>query len=1000
VSGAARACRSAAAIIVAVAVVIGVPVALVVVIGWPLPTALPAWSAVVTSVRDGAVGDVVVVKTLACVVWIAWAQLSVAICWELAVNVGRVSVGKPKRRAPALVNPQLGTLAAKLVGAMLVLTISARSLATDALPPAPAAITATLPALEVTPAPPSLTPARAGGECRWVVQPGETLWAITERACGNPDRLGEVIALNADQLTRPRDLRAGMVLQLPPDAIVPVDRRTPVPVATVPADHAHTIVVGENLWSISADALRTPADPHPANGEIAPYWRSVIAANTPPIRDPNLIYPGEEVLLPPTPAEDTAAGHPAPPFVTSPAVTVPPGHPTPPAVRHSATTPTPSPPVTVPAPPSAPSQRSGPPAAAHDATHAATGFPGWVTPAGLAGATLLATWATLEARRRRSYRLRRARGGAVMPPPDPTIAPTAVAIAVNTDLDSVERLDVALRHLATIDAGPVLPRPQVILSHRNGEIEVFLASPVERAADPWTARAGGQIWALAPEAELPDVLDVPAPCPALVQLGVCDDGAELYADLESLGAVGVSGPPETARQIARALTATLVVSPAARHCRVLTWGFDPYGLDGQAPTRLFVAPTLDAIFTEAHASVRPIVEALEGDPGIGSSFRLRASEPDEGFEPAIVVAAGTPLSVPDASALVALAGPGGRGAAVVLAGADTAVTLTAAEPGGWWRLNPFAIRVQPVGLAGEELREIAAYLADADAEPVAVDVGHSSGDLRERPGDGDPSEISATPAVGTVFAERQWQVMVRLLGLVDVVNRDGRTAAGDRDQPLELLAWVVTHRDTATRTGAMEALWAGRRVDPRTFTNVVSRARNLFRTLAGEPSDGGEWIPGRRERLVLHPSVVSDCELLLDRLARARRLGPADAAAVLSGGVPLLRGAPLQGAEWQWADDQSIRSRLAVQAVELATRLATLRLEAGDLRGASEASDLGHAVIPFHDECTALAIQALAASGDRSSALAKCEDYERQAMARGEAVAPEVAKLRNDLLRA
>jgi len=85
--------------------------------------------------------------------------------------------------------------------------------------------------------------------------------------------------------------------------------------------------------------------------------------------------------------------------------------------------------------------------------------------------------------------------------------------------------------------------------------------------------------------------------------------------------------------------------------------------------------------------------------------------------------------------------------------------------------------------------------------------------------------------------------------------------------------------------------------------------------------------------------------------------------------------------------------------VETATRLAALRLEAGDLRGASEASELGQAVIPFHDECTALAIQALAASGDRTAALAKYEDYERQAIAQGESVAPEIAKLRNALLR-
>jgi two-component SAPR family response regulator len=252
---------------------------------------------------------------------------------------------------------------------------------------------------------------------------------------------------------------------------------------------------------------------------------------------------------------------------------------------------------------------------------------------------------------------------------------------------------------------------------------------------------------------------------------------------------------------------------------------------------------------------------------------------------------------------------------------------------------------------------------------------------------------------GASFIERDWRVMVRLLGPIDVVDRDGRSAAGDRDQPLELLAWLVTHRDHATRVAAMEAMWGGRRVEARTFINIVSRARNLLRSLAGEPPDGEEWIPTRRERLLLHSSVVSDYDLLLDRLAFARQASASAAAAVLSSGVALVRGAPLAGAEWEWADDQSLRSRLAIQTVELATRLARLRLGGGDLRGAAEAADIGQTVIPFHDECTALAIEALAQGGDQPAARARYHDYERRAIATGEPVAHEVARVRNALLR-
>ena len=215
---------------------------------------------------------------------------------------------------------------------------------------------------------------------------------------------------------------------------------------------------------------------------------------------------------------------------------------------------------------------------------------------------------------------------------------------------------------------------------------------------------------------LPQELDSPSPCPALVQLGTCEDGAELYADLEALGALGLDGAPEAVRQIARALTATVVVSPAAQLCRVLTYGFDPYGLAEQAPTRLVAAATLDSLLDEAEATARPIATAVAQERS-GSSFRLRAAVPDEGWEPAIVVVVGTSPSAEQDSRLAALGRVGGQGVAVVRAGADEPWTLAATEPVGWWRLNPLGIAVRPVGLAAEELAELAAFLAEADARP-------------------------------------------------------------------------------------------------------------------------------------------------------------------------------------------------------------------------------------------------------------------------------------------
>lgn len=53
---------------------------------------------------------------------------------------------------------------------------------------------------------------------------------------------------------------------------------------------------GDHLWSISSDQLGTDA----TTAEISSLWREVIAVNIDRLRsgDPDLIYPGEWVLMP------------------------------------------------------------------------------------------------------------------------------------------------------------------------------------------------------------------------------------------------------------------------------------------------------------------------------------------------------------------------------------------------------------------------------------------------------------------------------------------------------------------------------------------------------------------------------------------------------------------------------------------------------------------------------------------------------------------------------
>ena len=69
------------------------------------------------------------------------------------------------------------------------------------------------------------------------------------------------------------------------------------------SDSTGTSVVvekGDHLWKISATHLKAVLGRNPEPSELSPYWREVIAANHETLKsgNPDLIYPGEVVVLP------------------------------------------------------------------------------------------------------------------------------------------------------------------------------------------------------------------------------------------------------------------------------------------------------------------------------------------------------------------------------------------------------------------------------------------------------------------------------------------------------------------------------------------------------------------------------------------------------------------------------------------------------------------------------------------------------------------------------
>ncbi|WP_228011075.1 BTAD domain-containing putative transcriptional regulator [Nonomuraea phyllanthi] len=216
-----------ASLIVLVALVGGVPYALLTFVGPPIAPEL-----LDLDVLTGRVGPSTVVAVLVLLVWLAWFQLFLCVLVEVYAGVRRVGM-------PARVPFSGGTqaLANKLVGAVLLLFTTGAMVAPLvklAPPPAPHPVTAVAYSAPVV----EKAPEAQKTKKVYVVQPPhgrhhESLWEIAEKCLGDGRRYPEIYRLNqakeqpdGTRLRMADLIRPGWVLDMPDDAkhtnVVPV----------------------------------------------------------------------------------------------------------------------------------------------------------------------------------------------------------------------------------------------------------------------------------------------------------------------------------------------------------------------------------------------------------------------------------------------------------------------------------------------------------------------------------------------------------------------------------------------------------------------------------------------------------------------------------------------------------------------------------------------------------------------------------------------------------
>src|SRR5690606_38550170 len=243
-------------------------------------------------------------------------------------------------------------------------------------------------------------------------------------------------------------------------------------------------------------------------------------------------------------------------------------------------------------------------------------------------------------------------------------------------------------------------------------------------------------------------------------------------------------------------------------------------------------------------------------------------------------------------------------------------------------------------------------------------------------------------------------LMVRLFGAVEVESGTGERVEFERSKARELVAWLATHRERATRTGARTALWE---LDVRdaTFSNVVSEARRALARLVAPP-EGEEWV-GRTmtDALPLHELVVTDADALAAALDAARLQPPALAIATLRPAVARIDGRPFEGTSYLWPDAEGITSSLVLLATSAAAELAAHCLSLGDIHGVFEATGRGLRVLAGHEELIGLRMRAHASSGDHAGVRQEWASYERvitgDPWSDGEP-SPKLVELRRELL--
>ena len=931
--------RGLGALVGLLGVLVGVPLALWLMIGWPLPHAVPSPSELRDALTRPTIPDEFFPKALAVVAWLAWAQFVASLVAEAAASMRGTM---PRRILGAGWGIQAA--AARLVAAVLLLLPSpmlARPAAASTLPLHPAPVVRQLVTADPhgqAPTDPSdmatqpvdREPSAAHQPKRVVVQRHNTLWSLAQRHLGDPLRWHEIFELNKNRplpdppggrFTHPDRIFPGQVLLMPADATGLPARQDRGGVAPTPGGTRP-----------GGDGQARTAPP-PAAATTAPA--TSVPATTAPAREPATTAPARE---PATTAPATSVPATSVPATSVPATSVPAG------------------------------ERPGDEVTGDTAVPVASA----VAIGGLLAIGVLATVARL---RRRQQRYRR-------PGRRPRL-PLGRAAHIEGQLRAAAEpewarfLDAALRAMAAgLDqTGTVPPALQAVLLGPT-QLEVLLEERTEAAPPPFTLGPDGRRWILPRHLPVTDLEaaagDAVAPLPALVTLGLTDAG-QLLINLEAPGLTALVGNPTATRPLLDAMAVEFATAASSGFVQVLLVGFGPE-LDRlervQRVERLEDAlPGLERQAQEA--------AALVDDRQVGSILGGRiAGDGADSWSPTVVLVAQPPS--PASLERLATVTANSRHSTVA------AVLVGDAPQAGWHlevdddhvRVPALELAVRPQRLTKDETAAIGALLDTAgdvkgveptappynQLEPTATPAGPPGAVAELRAGKAAGARLAAVSLARPTTAEATASatVAVRVLGRVEVHGAGPRI---ERAKSIEAIVYLALHPKGVDPDRLWEALWPEKPLQRGTLHTTITTARTGLGR--GPAPDRAPYFPAAREGLYrLSAAVGLDWAHFQVLAARGHDGGP-DGIEVLRQALEMVRGMPLEAPTsraYEWAVVH--RTEMETVIAETAERLGLLYLDAGDPEQARWAARRGLSASPYDERLYRILMRAADAAGN------------------------------------